>query len=110
MRRWTCCNFTATRTPEYCRQFGKPYLKGGPRQRPGVDLLQCAAAFPHRQGLLLDAHVEGMPGRHRGDFRLEPDSRQVAAAGDPVRRAGGGQCDRAAIKQVHPTRWTYRAA
>lgn len=53
--------FHGDETPEYCEQFKKPYLKAI-RVKPGVNLLQCAADFHSAQGLLLDAHVEGIPG------------------------------------------------
>ncbi len=53
--------FHGDETPEYCGQFHKPYLKAI-RVKPGVDLIQCAALFDEAQGLLLDAHVEGIPG------------------------------------------------
>lgn len=53
--------FHGDETPEYCEQFNKPYLKAI-RVKAGVDLLQCAARYRMAQGLLLDAHVEGIPG------------------------------------------------
>ena len=53
--------FHGDETPEYCEQFDKPYLKAI-RVKAGVDLLQCAADFHSAQGLLLDAHVDGIPG------------------------------------------------
>ena len=53
--------FHGDETPEYCGQFHKPYLKAI-RVKTGVDLLQCAALYRQAQGLLLDAHVEGIPG------------------------------------------------
>ena len=53
--------FHGDETPEYCGQFHKPYLKAI-RVKTGVDLLQCAALYGQAQGLLLDAHVEGIPG------------------------------------------------
>ena len=53
--------FHGDETPEYCEQFHKPYLKAI-RVKTGVDLLQCAALYRQAQGLLLDAHVEGIPG------------------------------------------------
>lgn len=53
--------FHGDEMPEYCEQFRKPYLKAI-RVKAGVDLLQCAADFCRAQGLLLDAHVEGIPG------------------------------------------------
>ena len=53
--------FHGDETPEYCRQFNKPYIKAI-RVKAGVDLLQCASDFIGAKGLLLDAHVEGIPG------------------------------------------------
>ena len=53
--------FHGDETPEYCEQFQRPYLKAI-RVKAGVDLLQCATRYRKAQGLLLDAHVEGMPG------------------------------------------------
>ena len=45
----------------YCRQFDRPYIKAA-RVRPGLDLLQYAAAFPSAQAILLDAFVDGYGG------------------------------------------------
>ena len=53
--------FHGDETPEYCMQFGKPYLKAI-RVKAGVDLLQCAARFCTARGLLLDAYVDGVQG------------------------------------------------
>ncbi|MEJ5212013.1 MAG: phosphoribosylanthranilate isomerase [Burkholderiales bacterium] len=53
--------FHGDETPEYCRAFGRPYLKAV-RVRPGVDLVEWAARFADSRGLLLDAFVEGVPG------------------------------------------------
>ncbi len=53
--------FHGDETPEFCRQFGRPYLKAI-RVRAGVDLVECAARYADAQGLLLDAYVEGVPG------------------------------------------------
>ena len=53
--------FHGAENPEYCAQFGRPYLKAI-RVKCGVDLLQCAADFSGAKALLLDAHVEGLPG------------------------------------------------
>ena len=53
--------FHGDESPEYCVKFHKPYLKAI-RVKAGVDLLQCASDFGSAQGLLLDAHVDGVPG------------------------------------------------
>lgn len=45
----------------YCRQFDRPYVKAA-RMKPGVDLLQYAAAFSSAQAILVDAFVEGYGG------------------------------------------------
>ncbi len=47
---------------EFCRSFGRPYLKAVP-VRPGVDLLQYAGRFDSAQALLFDAFQPGgLPG------------------------------------------------
>ncbi|MDD3883493.1 MAG: phosphoribosylanthranilate isomerase [Gallionella sp.] len=92
--------FHGDETPEYCAQFGRPWLKAI-RVRPGVDLLQCAARYTEAQALLLDAHVEGVPGGTGAtfDWSLIPESLAL-----PVILSGG--LDRAnvadAIAQVRP--------
>lgn len=48
----------------FCSRFGRPWIKAA-RVKPGLDLLEYAAAFagfPGVSGLLLDAHVEGFGG------------------------------------------------
>ena len=53
--------FHGSESPDYCRQFGVPYLKAL-RVRPGVDLLQYARDYHDAKALLLDAFVEGTHG------------------------------------------------
>lgn len=53
--------FHGEETPEYCRQFGVPYLKAV-RVKPETNLLQYAAAYADAKALLLDAYVSGTPG------------------------------------------------
>jgi phosphoribosylanthranilate isomerase len=53
--------FHGEEAPEFCAQFGRPYLKAI-RVKAGVDLVQCAARYAGAQGLLLDACVEGVHG------------------------------------------------
>jgi phosphoribosylanthranilate isomerase len=92
--------FHGDESPDYCAQFGKPYLKAI-RVKAGVDLLQCAADFSSAQGLLLDAFVEGIPGGTGAsfDWALIPKNLTV-----PVILSGGLDAENvaAAIKQVRP--------
>ena len=53
--------FHGDETPEFCRQFKRPYVRAV-RVRPGVDLLQYARDFHDAKALLLDAYVEGLHG------------------------------------------------
>jgi len=80
----------------FCRQFGRPFIKAA-RVRPGLDLLQYAAAFPSAQALLLDAFVDGYGGGGAAfDWSLVPESLARAVvlsgglgvdnAGDAIRR------------------------
>jgi phosphoribosylanthranilate isomerase len=68
----------------YCRQFDRPYLKAA-RVRPGMDLVQYAAAFPSAQAILLDAFVDGYGGAGKVfDWSLVPPS-----LGKPLILSGG---------------------
>lgn len=68
----------------YCRQFDRPYLKAA-RVRPGMDLVQYAAAFPSAQAILLDAFVDGYGGAGKVfDWSLVPTS-----LGKPLILSGG---------------------
>lgn len=92
--------FHGDETPDYCAQFGKPYLKAI-RVKAGVDLQQCAARFHSAQGLLLDAYVEGIHGGTGAsfDWALIPKDLPL-----PVILSGGldPQNVAAAILQVQP--------
>ena len=92
--------FHGDESPEYCAQFGKPYIKAI-RVKAGVDLLQCAADFRTARGLLLDAHVEGVPGGTGAtfDWSLIPPRLPL-----PVILSGGLDAENvaAAIKRVQP--------
>lgn len=65
--------FHGDESPDYCRQFERPYLKAV-RVKPGVDLLKYALDFSDARALLLDAYVPGMPGGtgERFDWSLIP--------------------------------------
>lgn len=53
--------FHGKESPDYCRQFGVPFLKAV-RVKAGLDLLQYAHDYRDARALLLDAFVEGTPG------------------------------------------------
>lgn len=68
----------------YCRQFDRPYVKAA-RVRPGMDLVQYAAAYSSAQAILLDAFVEGYGGGGKVfDWTLIPP-----ALGKPIVLSGG---------------------
>ena len=50
--------FHGDETPDYCAQFARPWLRAA-RVKPGLDLVEFAAAFGQARALLLDAFVEG---------------------------------------------------
>lgn len=92
--------FHGDETPEYCAQFDRPYIKAI-RVKAGVDLLQCASEFRSAKGLLLDAHVEGIPGGTGATFDWALIPKQLPL---PVILSGGLDAENvaAAIKQVRP--------
>jgi phosphoribosylanthranilate isomerase len=92
--------FHGDESPEYCAQFAKPYLKAI-RVKAGVDLLQCASDFRSARGLLLDAHVEGIPGGTGTAFDWALIPKQLLL---PLILSGGldAQNIAAAIKQARP--------
>lgn len=53
--------FHGEEEPDFCRQFGRPYLKAL-RVKNGLNLVQCAGRYQDAQGLLLDAYIEGTHG------------------------------------------------
>jgi phosphoribosylanthranilate isomerase len=81
--------FHGDETPEYCRQFDRPYLKAV-RVRPGIDLLKYAPDFADARALLLDAYVPGVPGGtgERFDWSLIP-----AGLPKPIVLSGGLNAD-----------------
>ena len=91
--------FHGDETPEFCRQFGQPYIKAI-RVKAGVDLLQCAARFSSARALLLDAHVEGVEGGTGKTF----DWTLIPKLPLPVILSGGLHPANVAdaIKQVRP--------
>jgi len=53
--------FHGDETPDFCRQFKRPYVKAV-RMKTGVDLLQYARDYHDAKALLLDNYVEGLHG------------------------------------------------
>ena len=53
--------FHGEETPEFCRQFKRPYVKAV-RMKAGVDLLQYAQDYHDAKALLLDNYIEGLHG------------------------------------------------
>ena len=53
--------FHGDEPPEYCRRFGKPYVKAI-RVREGVDLHALCRIYADASALLLDSFVTGLPG------------------------------------------------
>lgn len=92
--------FHGDETPEYCAQFSRPYIKAI-RVKAGVDLIQCASDFRGAKGLLLDAHVDGIPGGTGATFDWALIPRQLTL---PVILSGGLDAENvaAAIRQVRP--------
>lgn len=92
--------FHGNETPDYCSQFHKPYMKAI-RVKGGVDLLQCASDFRNARGLLLDAHVEGIPGGTGTVFDWALIPKQIPL---PVILSGGLDAENvaAAIELVRP--------
>lgn len=92
--------FHGEEDPEFCAQFGRPYLKAI-RVKAGVDLVEYAAIYGGAQGLLLDAFVDGS---HGGtgipfDWALIPHDLPL-----PVILSGGLNAGNVAkaIRQIRP--------
>ena len=92
--------FHGEEEPDFCAQFGRPYLKAI-RVRPGVDLVQFAARYAGAQALLLDAYVEGTHGGTGASFDWELIPRELPL---PVILSGGLDANNVAdaIRQVRP--------
>ena len=92
--------FHGEEAPEFCAQFGRPWLKAI-RVRPGVDLVQCAARYAGAQALLLDAWVEGTHGGTGASFDWGLIPRELPL---PVILSGGLDAGNVAeaIRQVRP--------
>ena len=76
--------FHGEESPEFCEQFGLPWLKAV-RMVPGVDPALMAQRYAGACGLLLDSYVPGMPGGTGETFGWEslksPLDKPVVLAG-----------------------------
>lgn len=65
--------FHGDEPPEYCRAFGRPYIKAV-RMKPGLDLVELADRYADARGLLCDAYSPAAPGGtgERFDWGLLP--------------------------------------
>ncbi|MBM3115636.1 phosphoribosylanthranilate isomerase [Jeongeupia naejangsanensis] len=92
--------FHGDESPEYCRQFGRPYIKAL-RVKPDTDLVECAKRYHDARGLLVDAYVPGVPGGtgEAFDWALLPAGLPL-----PLILSGGLHPDNVelAVKQVRP--------
>ncbi len=92
--------FHGDETPDYCRQFNRPYIKAV-RMQAGVDLVQYAASYHDAKGLLLDAWVAGVAGGTGAtfDWSLIPQGLPL-----PLILSGGLNAGNVgeAIRQVRP--------
>jgi phosphoribosylanthranilate isomerase len=87
-------------TPEYCAQFGVPYLRAV-RMGEGTDLVEWSDRFDGARALLLDAHVPGQPG---GTGRTFDWTRIPSTLPIPIVLSGGldaGNVARA-VREVRP--------
>lgn len=95
-----CLQFHGDESPAECESYGLSYIKAV-AMREDVDLAGIAAAYRSATGLLLDAHVPGIPG---GSGRVFDWSRIRRDLDKPLILAGGLTPDNVceAIDQVKP--------
>ncbi len=92
--------FHGDESPEYCVQFGRPYIKAI-RMREGVDLSAELRRYSSGRGLLLDTYTPGVPGGTGESFDWDRVPENLASQ---IILAGGLTPDNVgeAIKQVRP--------
>ena len=92
--------FHGDETPEYCRQFERPYIKAV-RMAEGIDLESVAEQYAEAKALLVDSYQKDVPGGtgHTFDWARIPEG-----LGKPVILAGGLGPDNIeqAVRQVRP--------
>jgi phosphoribosylanthranilate isomerase len=96
----TLLQFHGDESPEFCGQFGKPFLKAI-RMKPDVDVAAQIARYAFASGILLDAYRPGVPGGTGETFDWQ---RVPKPALKPVLLAGGLVPDNvgAAIRTTRP--------
>ncbi|BCL75437.1 N-(5'-phosphoribosyl)anthranilate isomerase [Jeongeupia sp. HS-3] len=92
--------FHGDESPDYCRQFGRPYIKAL-RVKPNTDLVEYAERYDDARGLLVDAYVPGVPGGTGEAFDWAIVPRDLPL---PLILSGGLHPGNAAqaVKQVRP--------
>jgi len=92
--------FHGDETPQFCNQFGRPWVKAL-RVKPGLDIQGLCKAYQGARGILLDSWQEGVPGGTGSTFDWELAPRNLSL---PVVLAGGLREDNvsAAIASLQP--------
>jgi phosphoribosylanthranilate isomerase len=92
--------FHGEETPEFCRQFSRPWVKAL-RVKPGMDIAAACNGYAGASGVLLDSWQEGVPGGtgKTFDWHLAPGGLPL-----PMVLAGGLNDENvgAAIAQLRP--------
>jgi phosphoribosylanthranilate isomerase len=93
--------FHGSEPPEFCRQFGRPYIKAI-RMSENVDLAGAQILYADAAGLLLDAFVSGVAGGSGQSFDW---SRIPATLEKPIVLAGGLTPENVAdaVRRVRPS-------
>ncbi|HKT33114.1 MAG TPA: phosphoribosylanthranilate isomerase [Gammaproteobacteria bacterium] len=92
--------FHGEESPEFCRAFGRGYIKAVP-MGGGADAAEYARRYTDARGLLLDSHAQGKPGGGGTRFDWARIPRIVSP---PLILAGGLNADNVAdaIRRVRP--------
>ncbi len=92
--------FHGTESPEFCQQFGRPWIKAL-RVQPGLDIADACRKYHRASGVLLDSFQAGVPGGtgKTFDWDLAPVNLPL-----PVVLAGGLDAANVgeAIRTLHP--------
>ncbi len=80
-----CLQFHGDESPEFCRQFDRPYIKAL-RMYPGLVVGERILAYPEAAAILLDTYVAGVAGGTGARFDWQRVPRDAAK---PIILAGG---------------------